>query len=136
MVNEIFNKKAKKDLTFTNIIRSFKQKLKIKKELRKQIIMIVVKGHWNPTVIKTSTGTFAVSGSNWVPVPNGTELKDIKWVNTSPKVKKTKPMSWKVKDYTVRWGGSFYSCTCLGYTYRRKCKHITEVSNKFKSKEK
>ena len=103
--------------------------------------MIVVKGHWNPTVIKTSTGTFAVSGSNWVPVPNGTGLKDIKWVNTSPKVKKIKPMSWKVKHYTVTcWGlggcGSFYRCNCLGYTYRRKCKHITEVSNKFKPKEK
>ena len=27
-----------------------------------------------------------------------------------------------------------YSCNCLGYTYRRKCRHITELSNSFSLK--
>ena len=94
--------------------------------------MITIKGSMNPTVINTVDGTFAVSGSNWKSVPVGTKLKDIKWVNTSPKVKKSKPMSWKVKDYTVSFTGSFYSCTCLGYIYRRNCKHITEISESFR----
>ena len=94
--------------------------------------MIKVNGYMNPTVINTVDGTFAVSGSNWVDVPVGTKLKDIKWVNTSPKVKKSKPMSWKVKDYIVSFNGSFYSCTCLGYIYRHKCKHITKVSESFR----
>ena len=95
--------------------------------------MITIKGSMNPTVINTIDGTFAVSGSNWVDVPVGTKLKDIKWINTSPKVKKSKPMSWKVKDYTISFNGSFYSCTCLGYTYRRKCKHIKQISDSFKN---
>ena len=36
----------------------------------------------------------------------------------------------KVNKYTVKFDG-LYSCTCLGYTYRRKCRHITELSNSF-----
>ena len=94
--------------------------------------MIKVKGYINPTVINTVDGTFAVSGSNWINVPVGTELKDIKWIK--PKVKKYKSNSWKVKDYIVTFNGTFYSCTCLGYTYRRKCKHIDEISKSFGTK--
>ena len=94
--------------------------------------MITIKGSMNPTVVNTSAGTFAVSGSNWKSVPVGTTLKDLNWVDTKPKIKKSKPMSWKVKDYTVIFNKDFYSCNCLGYTYRRKCKHITEVSELFK----
>ena len=96
--------------------------------------MITIKGSMNPTVVETSAGTFAVSGSNWKSVPLGTNLKDLKWINTNPNIKKSKPISWKVKDYTVIFDKNFYSCNCLGYTYRRKCKHITELSNRFKPK--
>ena len=39
----------------------------------------------------------------------------------------------KGKRYVVEWHPYHknYSCNCLGYTYRRKCKHITELSNSF-----
>ena len=39
----------------------------------------------------------------------------------------------KGKHYTVNWDPHHrkYSCNCLGYTYRRKCRHITELSNSF-----
>ena len=96
--------------------------------------MITIKGTMNPTVIKTNSGNYAVSGSNWKSVPEGIELKDIKWVDTRPNIKKSKLMSWRVKDYTVTFNNNFYSCTCLGYTYRRKCKHIDEVSKSFRPK--
>ena len=97
--------------------------------------MITVKGTMNPTVIKTIAGTFAVSGSNWVSVPNGTSLKNIKWVNTTPK-KEKEINFWDVLGssgnvYKVQWNGSFYSCTCPGYTYRRTCRHIKETSDSF-----
>ena len=94
--------------------------------------MFKIKGYMNPTVVNTISGTYAVSGSNWKSVPVGTTLKDLNWVDTKPKIKKSKPMSWKVKDYTVSFNGSFYSCTCLGYIYRHKCKHITKVSESFR----
>ena len=96
------------------------------------LLMIEIKGYINPTVIKTNSGNYAVSGSNWKSVPEGTELKDIKWIDIRPNIKKSKPMSWKVKDYIVSFTGSFYSCTCLGYIYRHKCKHITKVSESFR----
>ncbi len=98
------------------------------------LLMIEIKGYINPTVIKTNSGNYAVSGSNWKSVPEGTELKDIKWIDIRPNIKKSKPMSWKVKDYTVTFNKNFYSCDCLGYTYRRSCKHITEVSESFRTK--
>ena len=96
--------------------------------------MITIKGTMNPTVIKTNSGNYAVSGSNWKSVPEGTELKDIKWIDTTPKIKKSKLMSWRVKDYTVTFNNNFYSCTCLGYTYRRKCKHTNFISESFRNK--
>ena len=47
---------------------------------------------------------------------------------------------WRVdgsngNKYTVEWDPyhRYYSCNCLGYTYRRKCKHITEVSESFRN---
>ena len=95
--------------------------------------MVTIKGTMNPTVIKTNSGNYAVSGSNWKSVPEGTELKDIKWIDTTPKIKKSKLMSWRVKDYIVTFNNNFYSCTCLGYIYRRKCKHITKISESFRS---
>ena len=48
------------------------------------------------------------------------------------------PNQWRVdgskgKHYTVEWDPHHrkYNCNCLGYTYRRKCRHITELSNSF-----
>ena len=47
---------------------------------------------------------------------------------------------WRVdgsngKKYTVEWDKFHknYSCNCLGYTYRRRCKHITQISDSFKN---
>lgn len=47
---------------------------------------------------------------------------------------------WRVKgskgnEYIVTQHGSdsrqiFFSCTCVGYSYRRKCKHIEGIKNK------
>ena len=46
---------------------------------------------------------------------------------------------WRVdgsngKKYTVEWDKFHknYSCNCLGYIYRRDCKHIKQISNSFK----
>jgi hypothetical protein len=36
-------------------------------------------------------------------------------------------LEWKVKDYIIRLAGDTYTCTCKGYMFRKKCKHIDEV---------
>ena len=50
------------------------------------------------------------------------------------------PNQWRVdgsndKKYTVEWDKFHknYNCNCLGYTYRRRCKHITHISDSFKN---
>ena len=104
--------------------------------------MIEIRGNMRPTVVSTISGTYAVSGSNWISVPKGTTLKDVNWIDTTPKIKRYKLKTWEVKSpsksrpgkfntYMVKFDG-IYSCTCLGYTYRRKCKHITKISEGFK----
>jgi len=39
------------------------------------------------------------------------------------------------KDYIVSIRGSNYSCTCTGYSFRGKCKHITAVAEMIQSAE-
>ena len=48
---------------------------------------------------------------------------------------------WRVdgsngNKYTVEWDPHhrYYSCNCLGYTYRRKCKHTHFISESFRTK--
>ena len=48
---------------------------------------------------------------------------------------------WRVdgsngNKYTVVWDPYHrdYSCNCLGYTYRRKCKHTNFISESFRTK--
>ena len=47
---------------------------------------------------------------------------------------------WRVdgsngKKYKVEWHPyhRHYSCNCLGYTYRRKCKHTKFISDSFRN---
>lgn len=37
------------------------------------------------------------------------------------------PQLFKVKNYTVFKSKSGYRCTCVGYQYHKKCKHIKQV---------
>ena len=41
----------------------------------------------------------------------------------------------KGNRYIVEWDPyqRKYSCNCLGYTYRKKCRHITEISESFRN---
>jgi|TARA_R100000455_G_C6232418_1_gene93658 hypothetical protein len=41
----------------------------------------------------------------------------------------------KGNHYWVEWHPfhKHYSCGCKGYAFRKKCRHITEVSNQFKN---
>ena len=48
---------------------------------------------------------------------------------------------WRVdgsngNKYTVEWDPYHrnYSCNCLGYTYRRKCKHTNFIGESFRNK--
>lgn len=95
-----------------------------------------VKSHMPPTVITTLSGTFAVFGGNWIPVPADTTLEEVtKWWEPVRFVKKAMPTadkSFKVKGskgdvYVVSVQNNVWNCTCSGFGFRRKCRHIDSV---------
>lgn len=51
---------------------------------------------------------------------------------TEKKSSRTFKVTSKDKEYIVEFDSKRYSCTCTGFTYRGKCKHITAVMEKIK----
>ena len=99
----------------------------------------------NPALFKAPDGvTYIVAGSidgsrgGWLPVPSDTTLETIgrfvQWVR--PEVQSSTPDAWKVEGskgdiYTVqRTTTGQWTCTCAGFGWRRKCRHITETKKK------
>ena len=81
--------------------------------------------------------TYGVAGSVWVEVPEGTTLDELTaYMVYKPRktVSTARENSWSVKGskgnvYTVKLSEGVYSCSCPGYGFRRKCRHITEIKN-------
>ena len=76
---------------------------------------------------------FAISGQHWVEVPIDTTLEDIeKYMILKPRPEPEKSEgehNWIVEGskgnkYTVTLTGNQWACTCTGFNYRRKCKHV------------
>lgn len=80
---------------------------------------------------------YGVAGSVWVEVPEGTTLDELGAYMTY-KPRQLAPVSgensWRVKGskgniYTVKLSDGAYSCSCPGFGFRRKCRHITEIKD-------
>jgi hypothetical protein len=85
---------------------------------------IKVKGPYPPVIFKTDTGTYACAGTEWLKVPEGTKLNAITGTNETPTTETYKVEGSKGNNYTVIYTGDKWSCTCPGYQFRNKCKHI------------
>ena len=95
-------------------------------------------------VINLLDKTYAVPG--WFPVPKGTKYEDlagmdfdieeepVKEYKPQPKIEKLVLSSNGTDEYTVKFNGMYWSCTCKGYGFRRYCRHIEEVKQTLKSK--
>jgi len=85
--------------------------------------------------------TYAVSGGTWLEVPDGTTLatlppymvfKGYEIPEASP------PKHWTVegskgKVYVVKVSNEgAWSCTCPGYSFRRRCKHVESMRLDYK----
>ena len=56
---------------------------------------------------------------------------------TKTEAKKIEVTAWEVKSdsrkggsYTVTREGSHFSCNCLGFTYRKSCRHVITIKSK------
>lgn len=73
-----------------------------------------------------------------VPLENVTSLVNADGTNvTQTEKKKVEVTAWEVKSdsrkggtYTVTRQGDHFSCTCLGFTYRKSCRHTLAIKAK------
>jgi hypothetical protein len=73
-----------------------------------------------------------------VPLENVTKLENSDGTSVSKtETKKVEVTAWEVKSdsrkggtYTVTREGSHFSCTCLGFTYRKSCRHTIAIKAK------
>jgi hypothetical protein len=89
-----------------------------------------VKVHLNPTVATFPSGkTYAIAGSTWIQVPSGTTREDLpKWMVWEPPASSltAEVKGSKGNSYTVRRNprNNAVSCSCPGFKFRGKCKHL------------
>jgi len=103
------------------------------------------------TVLEINNKFWLISGNNdWTEITkrqfdsfidklkNGT-LPKTGWIATHKLGEETESKQWQVdsssgKDfYTVKLhANGTWSCNCVGFTFRRKCRHIEELKNKIK----
>ena len=90
-----------------------------------------------PALANLPTGSYAVAGSTWIRVPDDTKFEDLDKYMTYERKRPDSPSDaservWAVvgskgAHYTVRADQGRYTCTCPGFGWRRKCKHIEQV---------
>jgi hypothetical protein len=100
-------------------------------------INTVFKSFLPPAIAKFNGITYVVPG--WHPVPEETTLEEAfkYWVKDLPESEKEiTPIDDFQKmviskrtgeEYCVRFTGRYWSCTCAGFGYRSRCKHIDET---------
>lgn len=93
--------------------------------------MIQVGGPHRPIIWNREDGRFAGSGGEWVLIGPGVALNDLEWTGevfkpTTTEIRKT--IQGNNGIYEVRrTSAGYWSCQCLGFLYRQKCRHIEEV---------
>ena len=90
---------------------------------------------WNPALTTGRDGIrYAISGSVWVEVPPDTTFNDLPMymvVKQREVNQDERDRSWQVKgskgtSYTVSLRKGQWTCTCAGFGWRRRCKHVEE----------
>ena len=84
---------------------------------------------------------YAIGDGKWVEVPPDTTREDLpKWFTWTPYEERQDASagSWEVigskgAKYTVKCRQGAYSCTCAGFGWRRKCKHVEQIKAKLKA---
>ena len=94
---------------------------------------------WPPMLYTDFTGQkWAVSGQHWIEVPDTLTLDQISEYMvvddrfTPSETIETRTYTIKGRKgypYTVTDHGGTWTCTCAGFGWRRKCRHIIEAKN-------
>jgi len=82
--------------------------------------------------------TYAIAGSTWIEVPDGTKFAEISkymvfdgWNSSSNDEVEYEVAGSRGNKYRVRRNSKgIWSCTCPGFGFRQKCKHVAEKIKK------
>lgn len=98
-----------------------------------------IKSFMPPTLLDLPSGKWAVFGGNWISVPQSTTFEQVRaaWVPDRPKkakaVTSTHQQSFQVPSskggacYVVEFKNNSWSCSCPGFGFRSKCKHVDNI---------
>ena len=97
---------------------------------------IKIESPYPPAITTFGPGqTYACGSNKWVKIPDGTTQEDIEWIPTikhEPKVV-VPIVEYFIKssngkeEYRVATVNGTLTCTCVGYSFRSKCKHVEQV---------
>ena len=87
---------------------------------------------WPPILANMPSGRYAISGATWLRVPDDTTREDLPRYMVvkarEPDTEATDAMyevqGSKGNVYVVKIRGNQWSCTCPGFGWRQKCRHI------------
>ena len=98
-----------------------------------------IKVTWPPMLYTDMSGQkWAVSGQHWIEVPDTLTLDRVSEYMVvddrftpaqSPDVRTYEVQGSTGNTYTVTQDGDTWTCTCPGFGWRRKCRHITELKD-------
>ena len=89
-----------------------------------------------PALFRNVNGVcYAIAGSIWVEVPPETTFDELGKYMAYKRPVFERPVGekvWRVEGskgniYTIKLSDGAYSCTCPGFSFRRKCRHIEGV---------
>ena len=68
---------------------------------------------------------------SWTKVPMDTELSDLEWEQPvfTKKVLATFKSSSGNGVYEITYSGKMLTCSCVGFKFNNKCKHLTQYKN-------
>ena len=101
-----------------------------------ELTTLKIKSYWPPILVSLSNKVYVMPG--WIEVPIETTMAEIRkcWVDISPvPIKVIPPIEKSVlssngkKTYTVSYKNDQWTCNCVGFGFRRKCKHINEIKD-------
>ena len=98
-----------------------------------------IKVTWPPMLYTDNSGQkWAISGQHWIEVPDDMTLDRVgEYMVVDDRFtpsQLTEVLAYDVvgskgDTYTVTNDRGAWTCTCAGFGFRRKCRHITEVKN-------
>jgi hypothetical protein len=78
----------------------------------------------------------------WHEVPADTTLEEVyeRWEQDKPKmedtpthtISETIDSSTGDKTYKVTFDGMWWNCTCVGFGFRKDCRHVKQIKEKYK----